>query len=99
MRRIAPIVGGALVGRAGEVERVVEMVRNVAAGQAATMLVSGEAGVGKTALVGEACSQVADMVDVRARAHLLIAFLLRRRSRGDCRADTSFLYVSVVSGR
>jgi DNA-binding CsgD family transcriptional regulator/tetratricopeptide (TPR) repeat protein len=58
---MAPI---ALVGRAGEVERVVEMVRGVAAGQAATILVSGEAGVGKTALVGEACSEVAAIADV-----------------------------------
>jgi len=53
-----------VVGRAGEVERVVEMVRGVAAEQAATLLVSGEAGVGKTALVGEACSQVGDFADV-----------------------------------
>ena len=59
-----PIVRRALVGRAGEVERVVEMVRGVAAEQAATLLVSGEAGVGKTALVGAACSEVADFADV-----------------------------------
>jgi len=59
-----PIVRPALVGRAGEVERVVEMVRSVAAEHAATLLVSGEAGVGKTALVGAACSQVADFADV-----------------------------------
>jgi tetratricopeptide (TPR) repeat protein len=54
----------ALLGRAGEVERVVEMVRGVAAGQAATLLVCGEAGVGKTALVDAACLQVADIADV-----------------------------------
>ncbi len=59
-----PIVRHALVGRAGEVERVVEMVRGVAAEQAAALLVSGEAGVGKTALVGAACAEVADFADV-----------------------------------
>ncbi len=40
------------------------MVRGVAAGQAATLLVCGDAGVGKTALVGAACLQVADIADV-----------------------------------
>jgi DNA-binding CsgD family transcriptional regulator len=40
------------------------MVRGVAAGQAATLLISGEAGVGKTALVGAVCSRVADIADV-----------------------------------
>ncbi len=47
-----------LAGRAGEIAAVVELVETAARGEAARLLVSGEAGVGKTALVREASSQV-----------------------------------------
>lgn len=53
-----------LVGRAGEIEAVLALVRGAAHGEAGTLLVSGEAGVGKTALVREACALVGDVADV-----------------------------------
>jgi hypothetical protein len=40
------------------------MLQQAITGQATALLVSGEAGVGKTALVRAACSQVADVADV-----------------------------------
>jgi DNA-binding CsgD family transcriptional regulator/tetratricopeptide (TPR) repeat protein len=52
------------VGRAGEVADVVGLVRDAARGHAGALLVSGEAGVGKTALVREACAQVASVAAV-----------------------------------
>ena len=52
------------VGRAGEVAGVVGLVREAAGGRAGALLISGEAGVGKTALVREACSQVADVTEI-----------------------------------
>jgi DNA-binding CsgD family transcriptional regulator len=64
MGRRVPAFGPALVGRADELERVVEMVRDAAAGHAATLFITGEAGVGKTALVSAARSEVASTVDV-----------------------------------
>ena len=53
-----------LVGRAGELDVVTGLVRDAARGDAGALLVSGEAGVGKTALVREASAQVGDSVDV-----------------------------------
>ena len=61
-------LGGArrpLVGRAGEIDAVVGLVQDAAArGEGGALLVSGEAGVGKTALVREASAQVAADADV-----------------------------------
>ena len=48
-----------LVGRAGEIDAVVGLVNDATRGEAGALLVSGEAGVGKTALVREAAAQVA----------------------------------------
>ena len=53
-----------LVGRAGEIEAVVGLVHAATRGQAGALLVSGEAGVGKTALVREACARVGEVADV-----------------------------------
>jgi DNA-binding CsgD family transcriptional regulator len=53
-----------LVGRAGEAAAVVGLVQGAAQREAGALLVSGEAGVGKTVLVREACAQVGDAADV-----------------------------------
>ncbi|MGH9249366.1 MAG: AAA family ATPase [Acidimicrobiales bacterium] len=53
-----------LVGRVGEVEAVAGMVHAAASDEAGALLVSGEAGVGKTALVREACARVGQVADV-----------------------------------
>jgi predicted ATPase len=58
------VVRRPLVGRAGEVRAVVGLEEGAARGEAGALLVSGEAGVGKTALVREACSRVEDGADV-----------------------------------
>jgi predicted ATPase len=42
----------------------VEVLEQATRGQAMALLVSGEAGVGKTVLVRAACSQVSDIADV-----------------------------------
>lgn len=49
--------GSDLVGRAMELDRIEATLRG-GAHAAHTLVVSGDAGVGKTALVGRACSQV-----------------------------------------
>lgn len=56
--------GMALVGRAQELEAVLGLLDDCAAGAAGALLVSGEAGVGKTALFQEATSRVASSVDL-----------------------------------
>ena len=53
-----------LVGRSGELGALAEQMRRALDGRATTLLVSGEAGVGKTALVREACRRVAADADV-----------------------------------
>ncbi len=53
-----------LVGRAGEIDAVVGLVDDAAGGEAGALLISGEAGVGKTALVREASAQVGEVADV-----------------------------------
>jgi DNA-binding CsgD family transcriptional regulator len=53
-----------LVGRAGELDAVAELVQAAAGGDAGALLVSGEAGVGKTALASEASARVGDGSDV-----------------------------------
>ena len=53
-----------LVGRVGEIEAVRRLVDDAAGGEAGALLVSGEAGVGKTALVREGCRRVSDWADV-----------------------------------
>jgi hypothetical protein len=52
------------VGRAGEIDAVVGLVNDATRGEAGALLVSGEAGVGKTALAREAATQVAADADV-----------------------------------
>jgi DNA-binding NtrC family response regulator len=47
-----------LAGRAVEMAAAVEVLEQATRGQAMALLVSGEAGVGKTVLVRAACSQV-----------------------------------------
>jgi len=53
-----------LAGRVGEMDEVVRLVRTAAQGCSGALLVSGEAGVGKTSLVREACAQAGDIADV-----------------------------------
>ena len=53
-----------LAGRAGEIAAIVELVEAAARGDGGALLVSGEAGVGKTALVREASSQVGQDADL-----------------------------------
>ncbi len=47
-----------LAGRAGDVERLLALVTDAAEGQSGCLLIVGEAGVGKTSLVRQACSAV-----------------------------------------
>jgi DNA-binding CsgD family transcriptional regulator/tetratricopeptide (TPR) repeat protein len=56
--------GRRLVGRTRERDALVGLVRHAIDGQAGAVLVSGQAGVGKTALVREVCGRVGDEVDV-----------------------------------
>src|SRR6266487_6333497 len=50
-----------LVGRDAEVARLQAAIERAAAGQPATVLVAGEAGIGKTRLVTEALGQAAGL--------------------------------------
>jgi DNA-binding CsgD family transcriptional regulator len=50
---------GRLVGRDGELRRLLDLLDNAATGQPAHALVSGDAGVGKTRLVGELAGRAA----------------------------------------
>ncbi|MGE5137406.1 MAG: helix-turn-helix transcriptional regulator [Gemmatimonadota bacterium] len=52
-------VRGRLVGRDGELRRLLDLLDNAATGQPAHALVSGDAGVGKTRLVGELAARAA----------------------------------------
>lgn len=56
--------GGLLVARDEEVARLVELIDNAVAGTSGALFVLGEVGVGKTALVREACAQRRELVDV-----------------------------------
>jgi DNA-binding NtrC family response regulator len=49
--------GQPLAGRADELAEVVALIQAASAGSAGALLVSGEAGVGKTVLARAACSQ------------------------------------------
>src|SRR4029453_16311056 len=49
--------GTVLVGRDRELERLEEQLRRAAAGQGGTVLVAGDAGIGKTRLVTELCAR------------------------------------------
>jgi DNA-binding CsgD family transcriptional regulator len=55
---------GALVGRAGEIDAVNGLLRAAARGDAGALLISGEAGVGKTALAREVTTRTNDDADV-----------------------------------
>jgi DNA-binding CsgD family transcriptional regulator len=52
------------VGRAGEIDAVLSLVDDAAGGEAGALLISGEAGVGKTVLVREASAHVGEVADV-----------------------------------
>jgi DNA-binding CsgD family transcriptional regulator/tetratricopeptide (TPR) repeat protein len=54
---MAEWVSSALVGRARELERLEEQTRLAAAGRGGTVLVAGDAGIGKTRLVTELCAR------------------------------------------
>ncbi len=60
----------ALVGRASELAAIGTLIDRVAGGEAGAMLISGDAGVGKTALVERACAQADSPVVVLAGACL-----------------------------
>lgn len=83
---------GSFVGRAAELARMDALLRDVAAGQPVVMLVSGDAGVGKTRLISEVaahatdrgfavlsgrCAELADMVP-----YLPLADAVRAAARG-----------------
>ena len=53
-----------LAGRADELDALVDLAHRAESGRAGALLVTGEAGIGKTALVREGCRQVADAADV-----------------------------------
>ena len=53
-----------LVGRADDLDALVDLAHRADGGRAGTLLVTGEAGVGKTALLREGCRQVSDSADV-----------------------------------
>lgn len=53
-----------LVGRGGEIDAVVSVIYGAAHSDGAALLISGEAGVGKTALVREACDRFGADADV-----------------------------------
>jgi DNA-binding CsgD family transcriptional regulator len=53
-----------LVGRAGEIDAVTELLRAAALGEAGALLISGEAGVGKTALAREVMTRAGGEADV-----------------------------------
>ncbi len=53
-----------LVGRAGEIDAVTELLRAAATGEAGALLISGEAGVGKTALAREVMTRADGEADV-----------------------------------
>jgi predicted ATPase len=55
----AAVASRPLVGRAGEVDAVIDLVHDAAGGQGGALLISGEAGVGKTALAQAARARVA----------------------------------------
>jgi predicted ATPase len=57
-------IGISFVGREEEFRRLQRGLRSAAAGQPGTLLIAGEAGVGKTRLVREFASQVADQAEV-----------------------------------
>jgi Cdc6-like AAA superfamily ATPase len=56
-----------LAGRTEELEAVVALVRQSMGGVAGTLLVTGEAGAGKTALLRESASSMSSSVDERRR--------------------------------
>jgi predicted ATPase len=58
----APPVAKALVGRGGELSRLRALLTAAAAGEPGAMFISGEAGVGKTALIREACNNFGGQV-------------------------------------
>ena len=53
-----------LAGRADELAEVSALIRAAAASRAGALLISGEAGVGKTVLVRAGCSRAESKVDV-----------------------------------
>ena len=54
------VSGGQLIGREHELERLVALLDQVAAGEPVVALVSGDAGIGKTRLIGELAAQAAE---------------------------------------
>jgi AAA ATPase domain len=54
-----------LLGRTGEQEILVQLLANVRSGQSAVLVVRGEPGIGKTALLGHLIGQASDFTVVR----------------------------------
>ena len=63
--------GGAVVGRAAPLRRLGEVVAASAEGSASAVLVSGEAGIGKTSLIRAALDDSAASVVGRRVGHVL----------------------------
>lgn len=64
MSGVRPPDDGTLVGRGGELDTLLGLVRAAAAGRSGTLLIGGEPGAGKTALVRSACRQSAGLADL-----------------------------------
>jgi DNA-binding CsgD family transcriptional regulator len=92
-----------LVGRAGELATVVGLLRGAVGGRAGALLVSGEAGVGKTTLARAACSQVVDFADVvwgscLPLASLAVPFLPLRSALREWREERGAAAVPLSGG-
>jgi DNA-binding CsgD family transcriptional regulator len=61
IRRLSPTLDSLLIGRDDEVALLAGCVREVAAGQGRAVLIEGEPGIGKSALVRAACTKAAQL--------------------------------------
>lgn len=75
MSGAAPPGNGSLVGRTGDVDMVIDLVRAAAAGRSGRLLISGEPWVGKTALVRSVCRQTAELAEPDGMVCFMMIFL------------------------